>query len=138
MQKTNLTLNEICEQAYSVLEARGYEPEYLNEAHGEFSCVINGISFSFCLLEDDVFWFGADFSLNEELSVEERKTLEDLYMQTEADDVAFENFHIDGAEVCLSSAFPAEFYEPELIELAIKTWESDDGITAQLKARQTH
>ena len=58
MQKTNLTLKEICEQAYHIFEMRGYEPKYLDEEHTNFSCLINGIKFSFCSLEDDLFWFG--------------------------------------------------------------------------------
>lgn len=136
MQKTNLTLNEICEQAYHIFEMRGYEPKYLDEDHTNFSCLINGIKFSFCSLEDDLFWFGADFKLNEALSDEERASLEQLYMQTEPEDVAFENLHIDGTEVCLSSAFPGDFYDSELIDLVIKTLENADGIVSNLKAKQ--
>ena len=136
MQKTNLTLKEICEQAYHVFTMRGYEPKYLDEDHTNFSCLINGIEFSFCLLEDDLFWFGADFKLNEALSDDERASIEQLYMQTEPEDVAFENLHIDGTEVCLSSAFPGDFYDSELIDLVIKTLESTDGIVSHLKAKQ--
>ena len=136
MQKTNFTLKEICEQAYHIFEMRGYEPKYLDEDHTNFSCLINGIKFSFCSLEDDLFWFGADFKLNEALSDEERASLEQLYMQTEPEDVVFENLHIDGTEVCLSSAFPGDFYDSELIALVIKTLESTDGIVSHLKAKQ--
>ena len=136
MQKTNFTLKEICEQAYHIFKMRGYEPKYLDEDHTNFSCLINGIKFSFCSLEDDLFWFGADFKLNEALSDEERASLEQLYMQTEPEDVVFENFHIDGAEVCLSSAFPGDFYDSELIDLVIKTLENADGIVSNLKAKQ--
>jgi hypothetical protein len=136
MQKTNLTLKEIREQAYHIFELRGYEPKYLDEDHTNFSCLINGIKFSFCSLEDDLFWFGADFKLNEALSDEERASLEQLYMQTEPEDVVFENLHIDGTEVCLSSAFPGDFYDSELIDLVIKTLENADGIVSNLKAKQ--
>jgi hypothetical protein len=136
MQKTNLTLKEICEHAYHIFEMRGYEPKYLDEDHTNFSCLINGIKFSFCSLEDDLFWFGADFKLNEALSDEERASLEQLYMQTEPEDVVFENLHIDGTEVCLSSAFPGDFYDSELIDLVIKTLENADGIVSNLKAKQ--
>ena len=136
MQKTNLTLKEICEQAYHIFEMRGYEPKYLDEDQTNFSCLINGIKFSFCSLEDDLFWFGADFKLNEALSDEERASLEQLYMQTEPEDVAFENLHIDGTEVCLSSAFPGDFYDSELIDLVIKTLQNADGIVSNLKAKQ--
>ena len=136
MQKTNFTLKEICEQAYHIFEMRGYEPKYLDEDHTNFSCLINGIKFSFCSLEDDLFWFGADFKLNEALPDEERASLEQLYMQTEPEDVAFENLHIDGTEVCLSSAFPGDFYDSELIDLVIKTLENADGIVSNLKAKQ--
>lgn len=136
MQKTNFTLKEICEQAYHIFEMRGYEPKYLDEDHTNFSCLINGIKFSFCSLEDDLFWFGADFKLNEALSDEERASLEQLYMQTEPEDVVFENLHIDGTEVCLSSAFPGDFYDSELIDLVIKTLENADGIVSNLKAKQ--
>ena len=136
MQKTNLTLQEICEKAYHIFEMRGYEPKYLDEDHSNFSCLINGIKFSFCSLEDDLFWFGADFKLNEALSDEERASLEQLYMQTEPEDVVFENLHIDGTEVCLSSAFPGDFYDSELIDLVIKTLENADGIVSNLKAKQ--
>ena len=136
MQKTTLTLKEICEQAYHIFEMRGYEPKYLDEDHTNFSCLINGIKFSFCSLEDDLFWFGADFKLNEALSDEERASLEQLYIQTEPEDVAFENLHIDGTEVCLSSAFPGDFYDSELIDLVIKTLENADGIVSNLKAKQ--
>ena len=136
MQKTNLTLKEISEQTYHVFEMRGYEPKYLDEDHTNFSCLINGIEFSFCLLEDDLFWFCADFKLNEVLSDDDRASLEQLYMQTEPEDVAFENLHIDGSEVCLSSAFPGDFYDSELIDLVIKTLENTDGIVSHLKAKQ--
>jgi hypothetical protein len=136
MQKTNLTLKEICEQTYHIFEMRGYEPKYLDEDQTNFSCLINGIKFSFCSLEDDLFWFGADFKLNEALSDEERASLEQLYMQTEPEDVVFENLHIDGTEVCLSSAFPGDFYDSELIDLVIKTLENADGIVSNLKAKQ--
>ena len=136
MEKIKNFLEEICRQAYCDLETHGYEPKYLDEDHTNFSCLINGIEFSFCLLEDDLFWFGADFKLNEALSDDERASLEQLYMQTEPEDVAFENLHIDGTEVCLSSAFPGDFYDSELIDLVIKTLESTDGIVSHLKAKQ--
>jgi hypothetical protein len=136
MKKTNLTLKEICEKAFSTFETRGYGPKFLNDDRTEFGCLINGISFSFCLLEDDLFWFGAEFKLDQEISVSEREALEKSYMQISPEDVAFENLHIDGDEVCLSSAFPADFYEEELIELVINTLESTDGIAAQLKVKQ--
>ena len=35
--------------------------------------------------------------------------LKQLYLQTEPEDVAFEKLHVDGTEVCLSSAFPGDF-----------------------------
>ena len=57
-------------------------------------------------------------------------------MQIEPEDVAFENLHIDGTEVCLSSAFPCDFYDSELIDLVIKTLENADGIVSHLKAKQ--
>ena len=136
MEKIKKSLEEICKQVYCDLETHGYEPKYLDEEHTDFSCLINGIKFSFCSLEDDLFWFGADFKLNEVLSDEKRASLEQLYMQTEPEDVVFENLHIDGTEVCLSSAFPGDFYNSELIDLVIKTLENADGIVSNLKAKQ--
>ena len=136
MKKNNLALKEICEQAYGIMEARGYAPMYHDEEHSGFSCFINDVDFSMCSLEDGLFWFGAAVGLKEALSEEERASLEALYMQTEPEDVVFENLHIDDAEVCLSSAFPAEFYDSEMLDLVIKTLERTDGIIGRLKDKQ--
>ena len=56
-------------------------------------------------------------------------------MQTDTDDVIFENFHIDGAFVCLSSAFTCDFYPEDFVELSIKMITSTEGIVPELKAK---
>ena len=136
MKKNNLTLKEICEQAYGIMEARGYAPMYHDEEHSGFSCSINDVDFSMCSLEDGLFWFGAVVGLEEAPSEEGRASLEALYMQTEPEEVIFENLHIDGADVHLSSAFPTDLYETEMIDLVIKTLERPDGIVGRLKDKQ--
>lgn len=40
MEKTNLTLKEICEKAFSTFETRGYGPKFLND--GWYSCSAKG------------------------------------------------------------------------------------------------
>ena len=56
-------------------------------------------------------------------------------MQTDTDDVIFENFHIDGKFVCLSSAFTCDLYPEDFIELSIKMLNSSDGIVPELKVK---
>ena len=136
MQKIHLTPEEICEQAYRIFEARGYGPEYLDEDCTEFACLINGIKFSFCLLHDDIFWFGAEFELKGALSDEERALLEQLHEQIKPEDVAFENLHIRGTQVALTSAFPGYFYKTELMNLVIQILENAEGVVSCLKAKQ--
>ena len=56
-------------------------------------------------------------------------------MHTDIDDVIFENFHIDGKFVCLSSAFTCDFYPEDFVELSIKMLNSDEGIVPELKTK---
>ena len=130
----NITFTEISQQAGTLLKEHGYSPEYRED--GGFDCSINGVAFSFQPLEDELFWCAALFELEREMTDSEKDQMAELYLQIDTDDVAFENLHIDGKEACLSSAFPVEWYEPELIELAVKLLQSKDGIVPALKARQ--
>ncbi len=130
-----LTLKEISEQSFATLVKNGYSPKCTDDERIEFDCNIGGVKFSFYPIEDEVFGYSAEFNLKEELSVNERERLENLYMQTDTDDVIFENFHIDGAFVCLSSAFTCDFYPEDFVELSIKMLTSSEGIVPELKAK---
>ena len=132
---SELTAKDIVEKSYETLFDKGYSPRYTSDECNEFNCNINGIKFSFYPIEDEVFGYSAEFNLKEELSVNERERLENLYMQTDTDDVIFENFHIDGAFVCLSSAFTCDFYPEDFVELSIKMLTSSEGIVPELKAK---
>ena len=130
-----LTLKEISEQSFDTIVKYGYCPSYTDNEHIEFDCNIGGVKFSFYPIEDEVFGYSAEFNLKKELSTDERERLENLYMQTDTDDVIFENFHIDGAFVCLSSAFTCVFYPEDFVELSIKMLTSSEGIVPELKAK---
>ena len=130
-----LTFKEISEQSFDTLVKYGYCPSYTDDEHIEFDCNIGGVKFSFYPIEDEVFGYSAEFNLKKELSTDERERLENLYMQTDTDDVIFENFHIDGAFVCLSSAFTCDFYPEDFVELSIKMITSAEGIVPELKAK---
>lgn len=132
---SELTAKDIVEKSYETLVDKGYTPRYTSDECNEFNCNINGIKFSFYPIEDEVFGYSAEFNLKEELSTDERERLENLYMQTDTDDVIFENFHIDGAFVCLSSAFTCDFYPEDFVELSIKMITSAEGIVPELKAK---
>ena len=130
-----LTLKEISKQSFDTLVKSGYSPKYKDSEHIEFDCNIVGVKFSFYPIEDEVFGYSAEFNLKEELSTDEREHLERIYMQTDTDDVIFENFHIDGKLVCLSSAYTCDFYPKDFIELSIKMLNSDEGIVPELKTK---
>ena len=130
-----LTLKEISGQSFDTLVKSGYSPKYTDDEHLEYDCNIAGVKFSFYPIEDDVFGYSAEFNLKEELSTGERERLEKIYLQTDADDVIFENFHINGVLVYLSSAFICDFYPEDFIELSIKMLNSFEGIVPELKSR---
>ena len=130
-----LTLKEISRQSFDTLVKGGYSPKHTDDDHIEFDCNIGGVKFSFYPIEDEVFGYSAEFNLKEELSTDERERLERIYMQTDTDDVIFENFHIDGKFVCLSSAFTCDFYPEDFIELSIKMLTSAEGVVPELKAK---
>ena len=135
MNNNTLTLKEISKQSFDTLVKSGYSPKHTDDDHIEFDCNIGGVKFSFYPIEDEVFGYSAEFNLKEELSTEEREHLERIYMHTNTDDVIFENFHIDGKFVCLSSAFTCDFYPEDFIELSIKMLNSSEGIVLELKAK---
>ena len=130
-----LTIKEIAKQSFGTLVKSGYSPEYTDDEHLEFDCNIAGVKFSFYPIEDGVFGYSAEFNLKEELSTCEREHLERIYMQTDTDDVIFENFHINGTFVCLSSAFTCDFYPEDFVELSIKMITSSEGIVPELKSK---
>ena len=135
MNNNTLTLKEISKQSFDTLVKSGYSPKHTDDDHIEFDCNIGGVKFSFYPIEDEVFGYSAEFNLKEELSTDERERLERIYMQTDTDDVIFENFHIDGKFVCLSSAFTCDFYPEDFIELSIKMLTSAEGVVPELKAK---
>ena len=130
-----ITLKEISKQSFDTLVKSGYSPKYTDDEHIEFDCNIGGVKFSFYPIEDEVFGYSAEFNLREELTTGERERLERIYMQTEPDDVVFENFHIDGAFVCLSSAFTCDFYPEDFIKESIRAILSTEGIVPELKTK---
>ena len=135
MNNNTLTLKEISKQSFDTLVKSGYSPKHTDDDHIEFDCNIGGVKFSFYPIEDEVFGYSAEFNLKEELSTDKRERLERIYMQTDTDDVIFENFHIDGKFVCLSSAFTCDFYPEDFIELSIKMLTSAEGVVPELKAK---
>ena len=130
-----LTLKEISKQCFDTLVKSGYSPKHTDDEHIEFDCNIGGVKFSFYPIEDEVFGYSAEFELKEELSTGERERLERIYMQTDTEDVMFENFHIDGKFVCLSSAFTCDLYPEDFIELSIKMLNRSEGIVPELKTK---
>ena len=130
-----ITLKEISKESFDTLVKEGYSPKYTDDEHIEFDCNIGGVKFSFYSIEDEVFGYSAEFNLLEELSTGERERLERIYMQTDTDDVIFENFHIDGTFVCLSGAFTCDFYPEDFVELSIKMLTSAEGIVPELKSK---
>ena len=135
MNNNTLTLKEISKQSFDTLVKSGYSPNYTDDDHIEFDCNIAGVKFSFYPIEDEIFGYSAEFNLKEELSTEEREHLERIYMQTDTDDVIFENFHINGVLVYLSSAFICDFYPEDFIESSIKMLTSVEGIVPELKSK---
>ena len=135
MNNNVLTLKEISKKSYDILLARGYSPEYIDGEHVDFKCSVNGIDFSFYAIDDEAFGYGAEFKLKEDITASERARLEGIYLQTDVEDVAFENLHIDGALVYLSSAFTCDLYEEGMIEDSIRALNSTDGIVAELKVK---
>ena len=131
-----ITVKEISKQFYNILQARGYAPKYEDEENISFTCDVNGFQFSFDALDDECFWYGAMLNLAREQTDEEKHALARLYRSIPTEDLAFENFHIDGKEVCLSTAFPADFYEEDMAHDAIDTLEHGGELIEQLKAKQ--
>ena len=132
---SELTAKDIVEKSYETLVDKGYSPRYTSDECVEFNCNIGGVKFSFYPIEDEIFGYSAEFNLKEELSTDEREHLERIYMHTDTDDMIFENFHIDGKFVCLSSAFTCDFYPEDFVELSIKMLNSDEGIVPELKTK---
>ena len=128
-------IKEISQQSFALLNAKGYAPFYVDEEKIDFDCQIDGVKFSFYLIDDDVFGYSAEFTLKEELNENEIEHLEHIYMQTDTDDVAFENFHMDGKFICLSSAFAWDFYPEDFTDRSIKALTDTGGIAAELKAK---
>ena len=131
-----ITVKEISKQFYDILQARGYAPVYNDEDNLNFGCVINGFQFSFDILDDECFWYGAMLNLAREQTDEEKHALARLYRSIPSEGLAFENLHIDGKEVCLSSAFPVDFYEEDMVHDAINILEHGGELIEQLKAKQ--
>ena len=134
MNNNIITLKEICEKSYNVLKARGYSPVYDDDEHIGFECVVGGGLLTFYPIEDDVFGYAAEFKLERALTSEQRAHLERIYMEMEAEDVAFENLHIQDDCIVMSSAFTCDFYPEDMMELSIKVLESENGITAEIKS----
>ena len=130
-----ITLKNISAESFNTLVKNGYSPKYTDDDHIEFDCNIGGVKFSFYPIEDEVFGYSTEFNLKEELSTDERERLEHLYMQTDVDDVVFENFHIDGAFVCLSSAFTCDFYPEDFTKDSIRVILSTKGLVPELKSK---
>jgi hypothetical protein len=131
----NSTIKEISKESFETLARSGYYPEYTNEEHIEFVCSIGGVKFSFYTFDEEIFGYGADFNLKEAPSASERERLEYVYMQTDAEEVVFENFHIDGTFVSLSSSFACGFYPEDFIKDSIRALLSTDGIISELKSK---
>lgn len=135
MSNNTFTLKEISRQSFDTLAKSGYSTKYTDDEHIKFDCNIAGVKFSFYSIEDDVFGYSAEFNLKEELSADEKERLEHIYMQTDTEAVIFENFHIDGTFVCLSSAFTCDFYPVDFVELSIKMLTNAEGIVSELKSK---
>ena len=135
MNNNVLTIKEISKKSYDILLERGYSPEYTDSEHIDFKCSVSGVDFSFYAIDDETFGYGAEFKLNEDISASERAHLEGIYLQTDAEDVAFENLHIDGTLVYLSSAFTCDLYDEDMIYTSIRSLTSDSGIAAELQAK---
>ena len=133
MNKKMLEVKEICTKSFDTLVSKGYSPKYQDD-QTSFDCMINGIKFSFYQMAEDMFGFSAEFNLKQELSEAEKDYFGDLYEQTDDQDFLFENLHIDGTLVLLSSAFTIDLYPDDIIESCIKVLERESGIVAQLKA----
>ena len=133
MNKKMLEVKEICTKSFDTLVSKGYSPKYQDD-QTSFDCMINGIKFSFYQMEEDMFGFSAEFNLKQELSEAEKDFFGDLYEQTDDQDFLFENLHIDGTLVLLSSAFTIDLCPDDIIESCIKVLERESGIVAQLKA----
>ena len=131
--KKRSTLREICEKSYDVLAKSGYAPKYQDDERLEFAATVQGAKFSFYPLEDEVFGFSAEFDMGEDLSEAEQSRVEDAYLKE--DEVIFENLHLGGDLVYLSSAFPCDFYPADMMESAIKTLERRDGIAQFLRSK---
>jgi hypothetical protein len=135
MKANNFSINDICKDAYGIFEAHGCAPVYQDAHQLHFVCQVGGAELSFMPVEDEMFWYGAEFKLAQPMSEQERRDVELAYLDTDTDDVAFENLHIEGDTVCLSSAFPCDMYEPELLKTAIRVLESGDGFIGKLRQR---
>ena len=131
-----LTMKDISNQFYEGFKMHGYKPTYQDEEELSFTCDINGFDFSFDVLDAEYFWYGAKLDLTRELTDTEKRSLVRLYKQIPAEDVAFENFHIDDAEICLSSAFSTDLYDVDLLDATINTLMHGNELTAQLKSLQ--
>ena len=135
MNNNTLTLKEISKQSFDTLVKSGYSPKYTDDDHIEFDCNIAGVKFSFYPIEDDIFGYSAEFNLKEELSTVERARLKQIFMQTDSEDIVFENFHINGKLVHLSSAFICDRYPDDFIEESIRILLSTNGIVPELKIK---
>ena len=132
MKKESLILKEMCEQSYGVFCKHGYTPKYCDESESEFECEVNGAKFSYVTFENGG-WYSASFCFDHNISDELKRSLEDEFMKIEPENVTFENLHVLDREVCLSSAFMTDMFELEMIELAIKTLENENGIARLLR-----
>ena len=135
MNNNTLTLKEISKQSFDTLVKSGYSPKYTDDDHIEFDCNIAGVKFSFYPIEDDIFGYSAEFNLKEELPTVERARLKQIFMQTDSEDIVFENFHINGKLVHLSSAFICDRYPDGFIEESIRILLSTNGIVPELKIK---
>lgn len=133
--KNTLTLKEISKLSYDALIKSGYSPKYSDYEGIEFDCNIDGVKFSFYTFDNELFGYSAEFKLKEELSTDEKERLERIYMQIGTDEIIFENFHIDGTYVWLSSAFACGCYPEDFISLSVKMLTNAEGIVSELKAK---
>ena len=137
MQKTQCTFDELLQASYQALVAKGKAPVYQSDERDSFDCSINGMSFVFHSMDDDLFAFHVEFKIAQPISEEMKERLAQTF---HTEELPFENLHIYEDLAVLSSAFFCDMFTKEemdgLMQEVIDALERANGIVSLLREHQ--
>ena len=130
MNKYMRSASDVYEQTRALFLARGYAPQEAGDGTQCFSCRVNGVTVRIGAEDDEILFYICPFRLERALSAEETCELEERFLK---ENCFFENLHVDGAYVELTSYFPAMLLDEEMTASLFGILEGPNGMIDYLK-----